>query len=291
MSMTRPAGSARDIASQLLATVDPAAWRLSGTEVDFTVSIAGAEIVFDLSSPALGDAFEQLTFAVEARIAFERASAMLAAAPDTGPLPLWLVSGSDVLAQWLAWSGSANALRKVLRFSDVPGHAPVCGDMVRRARRELGQHAAKVRVRQGTAVAERIDLAAHPVTIANLGDRAHVRIDAVALPEAVLIALQADDRHNDRRCVADIIDHPFVAAADLKLIGIGTDGRAVTFEVGSHVAPLAPVPKEAWTVVPRDADPAFPWRPTLRERREHDRLIEAGRRLVSGASGTVRAPA
>jgi hypothetical protein len=273
----------------MLATVEPAAWKLSGSAADFTVSIAGAEIVFDLSSPAFGDAFERLAFAVEARISFERASAMLPAATGAGPLPLWLVSGSDVLAKWLAWSGSTNALRKVLRLSDVPGQAPVCGDLARRARRELGQHAAKIRVRQGMAVAERIDLADRPLTIAELGDRARIRIDAMALPEALLIALQDDDRRNDRRSVAEIIDHPFIAATDLKLIGMGNDRGAVTFEVASHVAPLAPVPKEAWAVLPRDADPSFPWRPTPRERREHDRLVEAGRRLVGGASGTVSA--
>jgi hypothetical protein len=105
--MTGPGGTPHAIVDQLLAAVDASAWRLSGSRTNFTVSIAGTNIVFDASAGALGQAFEQLAFAVEARIAFERASAMLAAVPTAGPLPLWLVSGSDVLARWLSWSGSA----------------------------------------------------------------------------------------------------------------------------------------------------------------------------------------
>lgn len=274
--------SSRAIAEQLLATVDPAAWQLSGGDAAFSISIAGTSIAFDANPTTLGQAFEQLAFAVEARIAFERASAMLAAAPTAGPLPLWLVSGSDVLARWLSWSGSGKALRKTLRLSDALGEAPVSGHLARRARRELGQHAARIRVRHGVAVAEAIELAERPVSVAVLGERACIRVKATALPEILLGALQQDSGRNALRSFSEIVDHPFIAAADLKLTGVRHDGAAIVFEVESRQAPLAPVPKEAWDVLPRDAGPAFPWRPTAREIREHDRLVEAGRRLVGG---------
>ena len=281
-AMTGAGGSPRAIAERLLATVDPAAWQLTGKAAAFRIAITGTSIVFDASAASVGQAFEQLAFAVEARIAFERDHAMLAAAPTAGPLPLWLVSGSDVLARWLSWSGSGKALRKTLRLSDALGQAPVSGHLARRARRELGQRAARIRVRQGVAVAEAIELAERPVSVAVLGDRACIRIDVAAFPDTLLGALQQDSGRNAPRSLSEIVDHPFIAAADLKLAGVNHDGAAVVFEVESHQAPLAPVPKEAWAVLPRDADPAYPWRPTAREIREHDRLVEAGRRLVGG---------
>lgn len=257
------------------------------------MSIAGTDIVFDASAGALGQAFEQLAFAVEARIAFERASAMLAAVPTAGPLPLWLVSGSDVLARWLSWSGSANALRKILCLDDTLGQAPITGNLARRARRELGQNGAKIRVRQGMAVGEQIELAERPRSVAVFGEATSVRIDAPALPETLLIAMRKKPQANALRSLLDIVEHPFIAAADLKITNARNDGAAVVFEVESHWAPLAPVPNEAWAVLPRDADPVFPWRPTPRETREHDRLVDAGRRLVgvsaSGIAATSRA--
>lgn len=280
ISMTVPEVTPRAIANQLLAAVDASAWRLTGSASHFTVSIAGTDIIFDARVGTLGQSFEQLAFAVEARIAFERAAAMLAAVPAAGPLPLWLVSGSNVLARWLIWSGSAKPLRKVLRLDDMLGQAPVTGNLARRARRELGQCGAKIRVRQGIAVAEEIELADHPRSIAILGDTARVRIDAAALPETLLIAMRKKPQANALRSLSEIVDHPFIAAADLKIANARNDGAAVVFEVESHWAPLAPVPNQAWAVLPRDADPSFPWRPTPRETREHDRLVEAGRRLA-----------
>jgi len=275
--MTRTGSSPRELAEQLLASIDRAAWRVTGSAANFTVSVVGIDIVFDAKSTVFGHAFERLAFAVEARIASERASAMLAAVPNAGPLPLWLISGSDVLARWLTWSGSANALRKTLRLTDALGRAPVSGDLARRARRELGQAAAKIRVRQGIAVAEEIELAEHPATTLILGETARVRVAASALPETLLTALRQDCRQNALRNLAEVVDHPFIAAADLKMTSVRNDGTAVVFELASHQAPLAPVPAEAWAVLPRAADPILPWWPTASERREHDGLVEAGR--------------
>lgn len=293
MSIKGPGVTPRAIADQLLAAVDASAWRLSGSRANFNVSIAGADIAFDASAGTLGQAFEQLAFAVEARIAFERASAMLAAVPTAGPLPLWLVSGSNVLARWLNWSGSGNALRKALRLDDTLGQAPIMGNLARRARRELGQPGAKIRVRQGMAVGEEIEISEWPKSVAVFGETAHVRIDAAALPETLLNAIRKDPQANALRSLSEIVDHPFIAAADLKITNARNDGAAVVFELESHWAPLAPVPKDAWTVLPRDANPAFPWRPTPRETRKHDRLVEAGRHLgviaASDKTATSRA--
>lgn len=95
----------------------------------------------------------------------------LAEAADE-PLPLWLVSGSDILAKWLFLAGTGNALRKVLTLSDTVGMAPVSGYLNRRARRDLGQGGAKIRVSGGMAVAEQIELSDAPRCTAILGERA-----------------------------------------------------------------------------------------------------------------------
>lgn len=273
-------GSPRAIAEQLLASIDRTAWQMTGTDTAFAVVLAGTSIAFEAGSAALGQAFERLAFAVEARIAFERTSAMLAAVPARVPLPLWLVSGSDILAHWLAWSGSSRALAKVLTLGDALGHAPVSADLTRRARRELNQGGARIRVRQGIAVAEEIELAEQPRTIAFLGEAALVRIDAATLPETLLAALEPRPLANAPRPLGEVIDHPFIRAADLRYDVVRNEDGAIVFDVASHQAPLAPVPSEAWSVLPRDADPVFPWRPTAREIRAHDRLVQAGRRLA-----------
>ena len=80
----------RALAEAMLANVDPASVTISGGGDQFAVTIAGLTIVF---GDALPHGFERLAAAIEARIAFERANAMIAAAGETG-VPLWLVSGS-----------------------------------------------------------------------------------------------------------------------------------------------------------------------------------------------------
>lgn len=271
-------GSPRAIAEQLLASIDRTSWQMTGTETAFAITLAATNIAFDAKSVEPGRAFERLAFAVEARIAFERASAMLAAVPSKGPLPLWLVSGSDVLAHWLAWSGSSRALARVLTLDDALGHAPFSADLTRRARRELKQGGARIRVRQGIAVAQEIELAEQPHTTAFLGETALIQIDAATLPETLLAALEPKPLANAHRPLGEVIDHPFVRAADLRYSAVRNEGGAIVFDVASHQTPLAPVPREAWSVLPFDADPVFPWRPTAREIRAHDRLVRAGRR-------------
>lgn len=283
--MTEAGGSPRAIAEQLLATVDPAAWQLTGGDADFRVSVAGTSIAFDASAGTLGQAFEQLAFAVEARIAFERASAMLAAAPVAGPLPLWLVSGSTVLAAWLGWAGTGNALRKTLNLTGELGLAPVAGYLDRRARRELGRGGGRIRVRGGMAVAERIELSDRPRCVATIGDRALIRIEDHRLPDALITGLRPTAGSNTRRRLAEVVSHPFFPAADLRILDARQEGATAIFEIDHLWMPLEPVPDAARSILPRDADPAFPWRTTAGERRRLDGLIEEARHRVAAMRG------
>ena len=275
----------RDLVERMLESIDRRSWSVDGSDHRFGVTIGGTPIAFDDAAP-IGLAFEQLTTAVEAAIAGERVRRMIdAAGLPSQPLPLCLVSGSDVLAHWLGWAGAANALRKVLTVSNKIGLAPIAGVLDRRARRELGQGGARIRVRGGTAVAELIELSDHPRCTASLGERARIRIEDHKLPDTFIAALQQDGLRNALRPLAEVVSHPFFPAADLKITAVANEGSTVVFEVESRWAPLEPVPHAAWTVLPADADPAFPWRATEGERRRLDGLVEEARHRVAATGG------
>lgn len=222
--------------------------------------------------------FEQFAAAIERCIAYDRAQAMLdgvgAAVP---PLPLWLVTGSSVLAAWLAWSHSEAVFRKRLTLSDAPGAAPVSGNFERRARHALGHTPAKIRVRNGLAVAERIELPGRLRCTATFGREARIRIDGGPPPETIITALAEDPFRRDRRRVADVVDHPFFNSSDLRLADIRNDANTVVLDVESKWGPLAPVPEDAWRAVPQDADASCPWRATSSEVAKLYGLVDAGR--------------
>ncbi|MBN2972902.1 MULTISPECIES: hypothetical protein [Sphingomonas] len=266
----------RALAEAMLANVDPASVTISGGGDQFAVTIAGLTIVF---GDALPHGFERLAAAIEARIAFERANAMIAAAGETG-VPLWLVSGSSVLARWLAWSRTDRALANALDLTDQAGAAPIVGRFARRARRDLGQMSVKIRVSAGQAVAEQIELSHRVRAFAVLGDKATIRLRRQHLPDTIVTALQKSSKSNDRWRAAEIVDHPFFAAHDFMVFEVRNDGDDAVLELETAWEPLRPIPKAAWAALPRGADPAFPWRPTSREITELYRLAARGEQMM-----------
>ncbi|WP_242154041.1 hypothetical protein [Sphingomonas sp. BAUL-RG-20F-R05-02] len=276
----------RDLVEQMLTSFDIPLPTVIGSERRFRVAVGGQPIHFDTSRTAIGLSFEKLGAAIEARVSAERVSRMInSCGLASQPLPLWLVRGSDVLAAWLAWAGAANALRKVLTLTDKVGQAPVVGYLDRRARRELGQGGARIRVVGGTAVLERLELSGRPRCVASIGEIALVRIERHQLPETLMTALRQDPQRNALRPLADVVSHPFFAAAELMIEGISDEGSSVVFTVRSSWAPLEPVPDPAWAVLPSDADPVSPWRATASERRLLDRLIEEARERARATGG------
>lgn len=268
----------RDLVDRMLTMIDRGSWSAEGGDLRFGIEIAHTRIDFETMTPTIGLAFERLAAAIEATIAAERARRMVEVAGATSqPPPLWLVSGSDILARWLVWAGASNALRKVLTLTDGVGMVPIAGYLDRRARRELGQGGARIRVRGGMAIAERIELSDRPRCVANLGEKALIRIEAHQLPDTLIVGLQQDARVNALRPLAAVISHPFFTAADLRITGVANEGSAVVFEVERRWAPLEPVPDAALAVLPADADPVFPWRATVSERRRLDGLVEEAR--------------
>lgn len=276
--MSGKAGTPGAIGEAMVAMIDPASVRISGDRDRLGVTIAGARIVIGDGSP---HAFERLAAAIEARIAFERAVGMIAAAGEVG-VPLWLVSGSSVLAKWIAWSRTGRAFANALDLTDQAGVAPIVGRFARRARRELGQMSIKVRVSAGQAVAERIELSHRAPAIAVLGDRATIRVRRQHLPETIIRALQSDPTRNDRWRAAEIVDHPFFGAYDFMVFEVRNDGDDTVVELETAWQPLQPIPKAAWAAVPRGADPAFPWRPTAQEISELYGLAARGDRMMQG---------
>lgn len=277
-AMTAEPKSARAIAETMLDMIDRAGYTIAGDDDRFVVTTAHVAITIGDGSR---HAFERLAAAIEARIAFERAAAMVVASGDNG-IPLWLVSGSSVLVRWLAWARIKRPVGKVFALTDQVGIAPVAGRFARRSRRELGQMSVKIRVSAGQAVAERIELSHRVSAIAVLGDKATIRIRRQHLPETIVTALQDDPRRNDRWRAAEIVDHPFFAANDLMVANVLNDGEDVVVELETAWEPLVPIPKSAWKAVPRGANPAFPWRPTNREVADLYRLAARGERLLRG---------
>jgi hypothetical protein len=257
---------------------------VAGDSDRFDIAVAGATIAFGRGTV---HPFEQLAAALEARIAYKRAVAMVTAAGETG-IPLWLVSGSDMLGKWLAWSRTDNAFIKALTLTEQAGAAPVIGELNRRARHDLGQMSARIRVRAGQAVAERIELSHHTPAIATLGNRALIRIVGSRLPETTLVALgpkfktEKKPSTNDRLQLGRVVEHPFFAAHEFMVAAVENEGNDVVVEVETSWGPLAPVPKTAWNAVPRDADPAFPWRATRHEIAEFYALAAQGERMMHG---------
>lgn len=268
----------RDLVVQMLTIIDRRSWSAEGCDQRVGITIGSVTIDVDPADPLVGLAFERLASAIEATIAAERARRMIEAAGIAAqPLPLWLVTGSHVLAEWLTWAGAGNALRKVLTFTDAVGMAPVAGCLDRHNGWELGQGGAKIRVRGGMATAERVELSDTPGCTAMLGQTARIRIEAHALPDTLIAGLQRDERANARRSLAEVVSHTVFTAADLQIAGMANEGADVAFEVESRWTPLEPIPAAARAVLPADADPISPWRVTASERQRLDGLVEEAR--------------
>jgi hypothetical protein len=272
----------RAIAEAMVAMLDPAHVIFTEDNDRFAVAVGNATIVF-----GEGDlqAYERLASAIEARIAWARATSMVVAAGQTG-VPLWLVTGSDVLGKWLAWSRTDKALARVLSLTDRGAGSPVTGYFARRTRKSAGQMAVKIRVFGGQAVAEQVDLSHRVPAFAKLGDRATIRVARHQLPQTLLVALAKDPTSNDRRRASEIVGHPFFVAHDFMVAQVRNDGSDVVVELETSWQPLAPIPKDAWDAVPRGAHPVFPWRATNCEVAELYALAGRGQQLLQGESCT-----
>ena len=230
----------------MLAMVSPDRYRIENTAGSFSVEIGGGAIDFGAATRSSDQHLEQLGAAIERCIACERAQAMLVAADALGqPLPLWLVTGSSVLSAWLSWSHTEDVFRRRLTLSDRIGAAPIFGLFDRRARQPLGHTPAKIRVRNGLAVAELIDLSGRLRCTGMFGRQARIRIDGGPLPETIITALAEDPFEPRRRRVGAVVDHPFFTSTDLRLADIRNDGDTVVVDIESQWGPLALVPRES----------------------------------------------
>ena len=241
-----------------------------------TVRLGGATIAFQDGAV---HPFERLAAAIEARLAYERATAMCVAAGVTAT-PLWLVSGPDTLAKWLDWSKLAGKLAATLSLTDAAGAAPVAGRLIRRSRQDLGQMAARIRVFGGEAVAESVEFSHAVRAHGRFGRTSRITIARHRLPDTLLTALARDHGVNATRTASALVGHPFFQAHDFPAELHQTDD-AVVIELGSASGPLAAIPPAARSAVPADADPAVPWRPTRGERASLYALARSGEALLA----------
>ena len=266
-----------DIVEKMLGMLEPGQYHILGKD-GVAVEVGNAAITFNASAASIETSLEQLAAAIEAAIARTRVQAMLAAAGAIEkPLPLWLITGSSVLASWLDWSGTSAAFQKRLSLCDHAGVGPIIGIFDRRTRHSLGQTAAKIRVRNSLAIAERIELPGSVRCIATLGRQALIRIEGVRLPETLVTSFGQSRIASPVRLVAEVCEHPFFIASGLKLVGCRNDRNAVMIEAENHWRPLRLIPDAARAAIPNDADDTYPWRATDREIAELYRLVDQGR--------------
>jgi hypothetical protein len=267
----------KNIVEQMLGMLEPEHYHIL-TKDRFAVEVGNATITFDASAAAIETSLEQLATAIEAAVAHTRVQAMLAAVEAVAkPLPLWLITGSSVLASWLDWSGTTAAFRKRLSLCDHTDAGPIIGSFDRRTRRSLGQTAAKIRVRNSLAIAERVELPGSVRCIATLGQQARFRIEGMQLPETLVTSMGQSRSASRVRFVAEVCEHPFFSANGLKLAGCHNDRNAVIIEAENHWRPLRPIPGAARAAIPNDADETYPWRATDREIAELYQLVDHGR--------------
>lgn len=276
----------RDLIDQMLSMLDRQSWSIDEGGDHLSVTLAGTRLEFDAGASTNTFVFEKLAEAIRWALAVQRARRMIEAAGMTSePVPLWMVSGSNILGGWLRYAGAGNAFRKALSLTDVTYLAPVTGDLDRRARRDLEQGGARIRVRGAMAVAERIELSNQPRCIAMLGERAFIRFEDYRLPNTVIAALQQHTGRNAGRPLSDVVGHPFFAAANLTITDVVQDETVLTFQVHHTFGPLEPVPEAAWKVLPRDPDPMFPWEANMGEQRRLIGLVAEARHRAAAMRG------
>lgn len=267
----------QEIVQQMLGMIEPEQYHILPKD-RLAVELENATITFNASVASIETSLEQLAAAIEAAIARTRVRAMLAAAEAIEkPLPLWLITGSSVLASWLDWSATSAAFQKRLSLCDNADAGPIIGIFDRRTRHSLGQTAAKIRVRSSLAIAERIELPGSVRCFATLGRQARIRIDGVQLPETLVTSFGQSRAASPVRLVAEVCEHPFFIASGLKLVGCRNDRNAVIIEAENHWRPLRPIPDAARAAIPNDADETYPWRATGREIAELYQLVDHGR--------------
>lgn len=271
----------RDLVQQMLGMVQRDKYVLRERAGEMTVKIAGETILLAYPDRHAPMKLEQLAMALEGCIAFDRAGAMLrAAGAEADPIPLWLITGSSVLATWLQWSGNETMFRKRLALIDKYGMAPVFGSVERRARRELGHANVKIRVRCGLAVAEHIELPGKVPCAGQFGNQATVRIEGVQLPETMMTAIAAAADSRRPRRGFEVLDHPFFSDHELTITGVRIQDSATVIEIDHQWGPLQPVPQSALDALPVDFDAVHPFRPIASELKQLYAFVDAGRKLL-----------
>ncbi len=222
-------------------------------------------------------ALELLEGAVLDSCAAHRAKAMLDAVGSSSIIPLWLVSGPDMLGAWVRWSKSGPAIENGLTGGAVPGEISVSGDIALRTRGSIG--GARIRIRRGHAVAPRVQLTQRRDPIMKLGDKG-VIISKKLPPEHWLMKFRTLARSDQGLPLADIVKHKLFELQPTPVLDLAVSDDQLIIAFATHRATLAPVPDAALAVLPSDYDPARPWRPTAAESSLLRKLVREGRKLI-----------
>ena len=200
-----------------------------------------------------------------------RARAMLEAA-GTYDCPLWLLSGSRFVAEWLRWAGAGHELLQATRWADdLARWSQIPKDY------DFGvHHAGRFMVYTGTNVTgevrSHISLSDPPGC--RFSERARPRLlIGTTLPETVVDTLREPERARTDRPLrlSAIVSHPFFETYDPAVLDLRNEDGNLVIAIDDQRTTFAPVPSAAMAIMPPDADPASPWGVTAAERlRLHD---------------------
>lgn len=196
-----------------------------------------------------------------------RARAMLDAAGDSDLPPLWLLSSSEFVAEWVRWAGADDGLRTYSNWADDIAIWPQLPMQVEVATTHCDRHMALAATSYTGELTGILTLSGDPLCRFSWSQEPKIRIAVAALPETVITSLLHSETEGANRTLrlSEIVSHPFFDVYDPIVTDIANDGGTLVIRIEDRAITLQPVPTAALRILPPDLDHARPWEPTPSE--------------------------
>ena len=279
-------GSAGDLVRAMEAAARlPAAW--SGLDVveardGVRVTWRGGRVTLRPGDPSMSPGLDLVAAALRDACRSLRADAMLFAAglDRSGTPPPWLIATTEFLADTVHRAGCIAAVTAGLEHDRLPGRAPVAGEVAT----TCGAALLRGRVRAGLLSA-RFTLSSDVVAVVAADRSSRLLLPTTALPETVLSAIAEPDEAPGSNIAGmaldELVDHPLLRGCVATVRSGRSEGAGCVVLLRDRPSALAPAPRAATAILPRDADPARPCEPTAGETAAMDDLRARGLRTFS----------
>lgn len=196
-----------------------------------------------------------------------RARAMLDAAGAADSPPLWLLSSSQFVAEWVHWADADNGLRTYSSWAHDIAIWPQMPTQVEIATRHCDRHMALAATLYTGELTGVLTLSDDPFCRFSWSQEPKIRIAVTALPETVITSLLQSENEGANRTLrlSEIVSHPFFDVYDPVVTDIANDGGTLVIRIEDRATTLQPVPVAAMRILPTDVDHARPWEPTPSE--------------------------